>query len=287
MKTNRIILLVAFALVFVLAMTAQAEKKDLKMGVLQWSDTMITSHMAMHLLEKFGYKVGETEFHEWGIAFAALVKGDIDILMSQVDYVTHDYWTRSKEKLEKISAVSFGLYQGIVVPSYVSINSIEELNAHKDKFGGKIVGIEPGSGLMRQTHSVVKEYNLDFELIDGSTPAMAAALKSAIDKKKWIAATLWTPSWMVQRFDVKFLADPKNIQEPNQTYFFIARKGFSQEYPMAREIIAGVYVPIGAIAQIASWINEGLPIKDAEARWIKENKARIERWGVIGTEKYK
>jgi glycine betaine/proline transport system substrate-binding protein len=281
------IFIIALALVFILAAAAQAEKKELNMGVLQWHDCMITSHMAMHVLEKFGYTVNEIEFHEWGIAFAALVKGDIDVLMSQVDYVTHDYWIRSKEKLEKISAVSFGLYQGLVVPSYVPIDSIEQLNEHKDKFGGKIVGIEPGSGLMRQTHAVVKEYNLDLELIDGSTPAMTAALKSAIDKKKWIVATLWTPSWMVQRFDVKFLKDPKNIQEPNQTYIFIAGKGFSQKYPMAREIIASVYVPIEAIGQIASWVNEGLSLQDAEARWIDQNKERIDRWSVIGTSKYK
>ena len=28
---------------------------------------------------------------------------------------------------------------------------MEELNANADKFGGKIIGIEPGSGLMRET----------------------------------------------------------------------------------------------------------------------------------------
>ena len=41
--------------------------------------------------------------------------------------------------------------RAIAVPSYVTIDSIEELNANADKFGGKIVGIEPGSGLMRDT----------------------------------------------------------------------------------------------------------------------------------------
>jgi glycine betaine/proline transport system substrate-binding protein len=35
---------------------------------------------------------------------------------------------------------------GLVVPAYVTINSIEELNANKDKFKGEIIGI--GGGLM-------------------------------------------------------------------------------------------------------------------------------------------
>jgi predicted phosphodiesterase len=74
-------------------------------------------------------------------------------------------------------------------------------------------------------------YGLQLTLVDGSTPAMSAALKSAIDQKKWIVVTAWTPSWQVMKYDVKFLADPKKIQEPYQTYSWIGRKGFSKEYP--------------------------------------------------------
>jgi glycine betaine/proline transport system substrate-binding protein len=203
-------------------------------------------------------------------------------MVSQVDYVTHDYWTKNDSKLEKVSSVSYGLYQGLVVPNYVTINSIDELNANKDKFGGKIIGIEPGSGLMRQTHNVVKAYNLDLDLIDGSTPAMTAALKSAVDKKEWIAVTLWRPSWMVLRFPVKFLDDPKNIQEPNQTYHWIARKGFCEEYPDARQVIASVFLPIEGIGQITTWENDGQSLDDAIVRWEKENKDRIDRWATLG-----
>jgi glycine betaine/proline transport system substrate-binding protein len=263
--------------------TAMAqEKRTIKAGVLQWEDTTATSRVTTHLLEKFGYKVEEKAFEEWGIAFAALVKGDTDIMVSQVDYVTHDYWAKNDAKLEKVSSVSYGLYQGIVVPNYVTINSIDELNANKDKFGGKIIGIEPGSGLMRQSHAVVKSYNLNLELIDSSTPAMTAALKSAVDKKEWIAVTLWRPSWMVLRFPVKFLEDPKNIQEPNQTYHWIARKGFCEEYPDARQIISSVFLPIDGIGQITTWENDGQSLDDAIVRWETENKDRIDRWATLG-----
>jgi glycine betaine/proline transport system substrate-binding protein len=258
------------------------EKKTIKAGVLQWEDTTATSRVTTHLLEKFGYKIEEKAFQEWGIAFAALVKGDTDIMVSQVDYVTHDYWAKNDAKLEKVSSVSYGLYQGIVVPNYVTINSIDELNANKDKFGGKIIGIEPGSGLMRQSHAVVKAYNLNLELIDSSTPAMTAALKSAVDKKEWIAVTLWRPSWMALRFPVKFLEDPKNIQEPNQTYHWIARKGFCEEHPDARQIISSVFLPIDGIGQITTWENDGQPLDDAIVRWETENKDRIDRWATLG-----
>lgn len=35
---------------------------------------------------------------------------------------------------------------------YENINSIEDLNAHKDELENKIVGIEPGSSLMNLTN---------------------------------------------------------------------------------------------------------------------------------------
>jgi glycine betaine/proline transport system substrate-binding protein len=37
---------------------------------------------------------------------------------------------------------------GLVVPAYVTINSIEELNANKDKFKGEIIGIGGGAVFM-------------------------------------------------------------------------------------------------------------------------------------------
>lgn len=259
-----------------------AENRTIKVGVLQWEDTTATSRVTTHLLERFGYKIEETHLLDWGVAFEGLSNGDFYMMTSQTDYVTHDYWSRFDKKLEKVSVVSFGLYQGIVVPDYVPITSIDQLNQYKDKLGGKIIGIEPGSGLMRQTHNVVKAYGLTLDLIDGSTPAMTAALKSAIAKKEWVAVTLWRPSWMVQRFPVRFLADPKNIQEPNQAYQWIAKKGFCEEYPNARQIIASVFLPIEGITQITVWENDGLSLEDAIVKWEKENKDRIDRWATIG-----
>jgi glycine betaine/proline transport system substrate-binding protein len=208
------------------------DKKTIKMGVLQWNDLVCPSLVTKKLMEKhYGYEIEVVEFFEWGIAYATLAKGDVDILMSQINFVAYDYWTRYNKKLEKLSCSSHGLNQGIVVPSYVPINSIEEMNANKDKFDGKIIGIEPGAGLMRQTKEVIDAYGLDFELVDGSTAAMTAMLKSALAKKQWIAAVLWTPSWMTQAFDVKFLQDPKNVRSRRNPTTGLAAKGSSRTIP--------------------------------------------------------
>jgi glycine betaine/proline transport system substrate-binding protein len=270
--------LCAAVMVGMTILPAQAQDKTIKMGTLSWEDLTPISGITKKVLEDSGYTVKVSEFSEWGIAYAALSKGDIQILASQTDYVAHDYWNKNKNRLEKISPVSHGLFQGLAVPSYVTVDSIDQLNENAEKFGGKIIGIEPGSGLMRDTSKAVKDYGLKLKLVEGSTAAMTAALKSAVDRKEWIVATVWEPSWMAQKFDVKFLKDPKAVFPPPQSYYWIGNKGFSAENPHAREVLASVYVPLADITSINAAVNDGKTMEQAVKDWTDSHADLLKRW---------
>lgn len=270
--------LCAVAALAVTALPGWAQDNVIKMGTLSWEDLTPITGITRKVLEDKGFTVEVTEFSEWGIAYAALAKGDVEILASQTDYVAHDYWDRNKRRLEKISPVSHGLYQGIAVPTYVNINSIEELNANADTFGGKIIGIEPGAGLMRDAASAVESYGLDLQLVEGSTAAMTAALKSAYDRQEPIAVTIWEPSWMMQSFEMKYLTDPKGVFPPPQSYYWIGQAGFSAENPAAREAIASVYVPLADITAINGAVSGGKTMDQAVADWIAAHEDLVTRW---------
>lgn len=258
--------------------TAHAEEKTINMGTLSWEDLTPITGITKKVLEDAGYTVKVTEFSEWGIAYAALTKGDIQVLASQTDYVAQDYWNKNKNRLEKISPVSHGLYQAIAVPAYVPIDSLEQLNENSEKFSGKIIGIEPGSGLKRDASTAVKDYDIKLQLVEGSTAAMTAALKSAYDRKEWIAVAIWEPSWMVQKFPVKYLKDPKGIFPPPQGYYWIGQKGFSEENPHAREVMASVYVPIADITAINGAVKDGKTMDQAVQDWVGAHTDLIKRW---------
>ncbi|NEK16398.1 glycine betaine ABC transporter substrate-binding protein [Rhizobium leguminosarum] len=276
--------LCAAAMVGMTMTSAQAEEKSITIGTMSWEDLTPITGITKKVLEDKGYTVKVVPFSEWGIAYAALTKGDIQMLASQTDYVAQDYWDKNKNRLEKISPVSHGLFQGVAVPKYVPIDSMEQLNENADKFGGKIVGIEPGSGLMRDTSNSVKEYDLKLQLVEGSTAAMTAALKSAVDRKEWIAVTIWEPSWMMQKYDVKFLQDPKGVFPPPQSYYWIGKKGFSADYPHAREVIASIYVPLADITAMNSAVNDGKTMDEAIVAWTESHADLIKRWENIKSE---
>ena len=270
--------LCAAAMVGLTMLPVRAEEKTITMGTLSWEDLTPITGITKKVLEDKGYTVKVVEFAEWGIAYAALSKGDVQILASQTDYVAHDYWDKNKSRLEKISPVSHGLYQSIAVPKYVTIDSLDQLNDNADKFGGKIVGIEPGSGLMRDADNAVKEYGLNLQLVEGSSAAMTAALKSAIERQEWIAVTIWEPSWMMQKYDVKFLKDPKGVFPPPQSYYWIGQKGFSEANPYAREAIASVYVPLAEITAINGAVSDGKTMDQAVADWTAAHADLLKRW---------
>jgi glycine betaine/proline transport system substrate-binding protein len=268
----------AIALMGLVTLPVQAEEKTITMGTMTWEDLTPITGITRKVLEDSGYTVKVVEFSEWGIAYAALSKGDVQVLASQTDYAANDYWNKNKNKIEKLSPVSFGLYQGLAVPSYVDIDSIDQLNANSEKLGGKIIGIEPGSGLMSDATNVVKAYDLKLKLVEGSTTAMTAALKSAVDRKEPVVVTVWDPSWMTKKFDLKFLKDPKGIFPPLQGYYWIGHKGFAAEYPRARELMASVYVPITDITAMNAEVKDGKTMEQAIKDWTDSHADLLKRW---------
>ena len=184
----------ALMLCFAFSVSA-ADNKTIKIGTLPWEDTLPLTGIAKRFLEKEGFTVQVTTFADWGIAFSALTRGDVDLMVSHINYVTADYWKKNKDRLEKVSTASHGLRQGLVVPAYMSINSIEQLNSIKDQVGGKIIGIEAGSGVMQETANAIKQYGLQYQLVEGSTAAMIAQFAvgnraQAADRHIAVAAVL-------------------------------------------------------------------------------------------------
>jgi glycine betaine/proline transport system substrate-binding protein len=268
----------AVAVAGVMCLPVHAEEKTITMGTMTWEDLTPITGITKKVLEDSGYTVKVVEFSEWGIAYAALSKGDVQVLASQTDYAANDYWNKNKNKIEKLSPVSFGLYQGLAVPSYVDIDSIDQLNANSEKLGGKIIGIEPGSGLMSDAANTVKAYDLKLKLVEGSTTAMTAALKSAVDRKEPVVVTVWDPSWMSKKFDLKFLKDPKGIFPPLQGYYWIGHKGFAEANPHAREVMASVYVPITDITAMNAEVKDGKTMEQAIKGWTDSHAELLKRW---------
>jgi glycine betaine/proline transport system substrate-binding protein len=148
----------------------------------------------------------------------------------------------------------------------------------KDKFGGRIIGIDPGAGLMAASENALVEYGLDYELMEGSDATMVAALKQAIDKNEWVVVTGWAPHWKFATWDLKFLDDPLGIYGEAETINTIVRKGLKEDLPEVYQVCDNFSWDDGDIGSAMGLADELGDDVLAARQWVQENQELVNNW---------
>lgn len=279
MKKLKTIAAVLLATVMLAACGGSDNKKKISIAYANWSEGIAMTNLAKVIFEDQGYEVKLLNA-DLAPIFASLSRKKADVFMDVWMPVTMaDYMQEYGDKLEVIGNIYDNARIGLVVPEYVTINSIEELNAEKDRFSGEIVGIDAGAGIMKATDQALKDYQLDYKLLTSSGPAMTASLKKAIDKNEWIVVTGWTPHWMFDRFKLKILQDPKTIYGAVETIHTVAWKGFSEQDPFAAQLLKNMHLTDEHISSLMTAI-EDVQTSETEAarQWMNEHKELVDSW---------
>ena len=255
------------------------DAKQITLGIIpSWTDGLSTAYLWKNLLEEQGYQVEIQELSEAAPLYTGLAEGDVDVYPSAWPEVTHkSYMEQYGDRLEDLGAYYDNAKLTFAVPEYTDIDSIEDLTGNADRFGGKIIGIEPGAGLTEVTKkSVMPEYGLegDYELVTSSTTSMLAELQKAIDDKQDIVVTLWRPFWANNAFPVKDLEDPKGALGEPEALHMLARKGFSEDFPEVADMMGKAKLDdeqYGTLEDLV--VNEFGEGKEADAitKWLEDN----------------
>jgi len=254
-------------------------KKDQEISILypNWAEGIAFTHLAQAALQDKGYNVKVTPL-EPGPIYASLAKSDADIMMDAWLPHTHsDYWEKFGDKLEKIGESFSGGTTGLVVPQYVDVNSIADLNDHVDKFDGEIIGIGSGAGIHRNTEKAIEEYGLEFEQITSSGPAMMASLKRAYDKKEPVIITGWKPHFMWADYDLKYLEDPKEVF-PADVCAIVTRPNFVKERPVVGKFFKNFNMEEMKLYNLLSAIEKADDRLTAAREWYNDHKTLVESW---------
>jgi len=207
-------------------------KKTIRIGYVTWDCAIASSNVMKQVFEEAGYDV-EMIAVDAGPLFQGLASGEVDFTTTGWLPHTHaHYWEEYGDQIDYVNENIPGAARiGLVVPAYVTIDSIEEMNDVVDKFGGRIVGIDPGAGIMTRTEQAIEEYDLDYELVASSSASMAAELSRAIESGEWVVVTGWSPHWKFGRWDLKFLDDPKGVYGGAEDIVTLARKDLKTDDP--------------------------------------------------------
>lgn len=256
-------------------------KKKVELLYVEWASEVASTNLVKAVLqEKMGYEVVMTP-----VSAAAMWQGmaskDGDAMVAAWLPTTHGhYLEKMKEQVVDLGPNLVGTRIGLVVPSYVTIDSIAELNANAEKFDGDIIGIDPGAGLMSKTEEALEAYKLDnIELMVGSGATMTAALANAIKQEEWVVVTGWSPHWKFASWDLKYLEDPKGIFGGEEKIHTIVRTDLQEDMPEVYQFLDNFNWSLEDMQQVMVWNREKevKPYENAK-RWIAENPEKVEAW---------
>ncbi|MFD2924339.1 glycine betaine ABC transporter substrate-binding protein [Halobacillus naozhouensis] len=149
-----------------------------------------------------------------------------------------------------------------------------------------ITGIEAGAGVVAAAQDAVKEYDslAGWEVSTSSSGAMATALGDAIENEEPIVVTGWSPHWKFEKYDLKYLKDPKGVFGEAEKIKTMVRKGLKEDKPNAYKILDQFKWSSEDIQSVMLDINEGTAPEEAAKAWIEKNQDKVSSW-TKGTEK--
>lgn len=276
-----IVSVMAMVLCLAMAFPAFASKGKVELAYVEWSSEVASTNVVKAVLqERMGYEC-EIIPVSVGPMYAAVAAGDVDGMVSSWQPIQSDNLKRTEKDLVNLGPNMVGVQSGFVVPSYVTIDSIDEINANADKFDGEIIGIDPGAGVMQQADNAIEQYGLDeMELIDSTGAMMTAALKDGIRRNDWVVVTGWTPHWKWGTWDLKYLKDPKNVfgDPEDGTILTLVRKGLDSDMPEVSSFLDSFQWTPDEMAEVMVWIREGMEPYDAAKKYIEKHKEQVDGW---------
>ncbi|WP_240941397.1 glycine betaine ABC transporter substrate-binding protein [Paenibacillus sp. HB172176] len=257
--------------------------KKIKLAYVAWDSEIASTNVVKEVLEsKLGYDVEMVQL-DAGPMYSAIADGSADGMVAAWLPSTHGelYYNPIKDKVEDLGVNLDGTKVGLVVPSYMDITSIEDLNnADAAKaLDHTITGIEPGAGIMTTTETAIDAYALkDWTLQESSSAAMTKVLKDKYAAKEPVVVTGWTPHWMFADMDLKYLEDPKNVYGGAEQIHTLVRKGLKEDMPDAYNFLDKFNWTPDEMAAVMVDISGGMSEEEAAKKWVEANANKVDEW---------
>lgn len=279
-KTGAIIAVAILILGFItgpVLFSSANEEKSVSLAYVEWDTEVASTHVVGEVLKDMGYQVSMTPLDN-AIMWESLSKGETDAMVAAWLPRTHgEQYKQYKNKVDDLGENLSGAKLGIAVPSYMNVNSIEDLSnqAHK-----KITGIEPGAGVVTAAEKTQKAYaNLsDWTIETSSSGAMTVALGQAIKNKEEIVITGWSPHWMFAKYDLRYLDDPKGTMGSKEAIHTFAKKGLEKESPDAYRLLKNFHWSQEDMETVMLDINNGTDPVQAARNWINTHEKEVAEW---------
>ena len=284
-KSGKLVAAILPLVLGVLALTGcggLGQGKGLLLANIGWDENVAVSSLTKVLLEdELDYERVDIDTSEdLDSTYRRVASGELDAFQ--------DVWLPNQEALldqvagevERLDPWFLGeTKQGMAVPAYMDARSIEELNGTNAEF---IFGIEPSSVMMHKVSGqVIPAYGLEQQLVAAPTAGMLAEVDRLYAFKEEFVFLAWSPHWMNQRYEIRYLDDPKDAMGPTNDpaeCSTIVRGDLRREDPVAYAFMDALALSEEQINDLESVINEEDDPLAGARRWASENREVVRPW---------
>ncbi|MEC8919067.1 MAG: glycine betaine ABC transporter substrate-binding protein [Pseudomonadota bacterium] len=255
------------------------EDTTITFGMPAWTSTEAPTAIAKQILEEAGYSV-ETTLLAQPVIFQGMQAEQVDFFMDAwLPYTEQALWNEYQDDLQKVATSYENVPLGWVVPTYVEEETIGDLEGKADKFGGQIVTIGAGAGIVDLSEQVMadEDYDLDgYQLAYTSEAAMMGVIREKMPKKEPFIITGWRPHSMFSQYDLKFLKDTEEHFKYDSV-FVLSYQGIEDKYPRAYDIMSRWSISVADLeTMMAAYENDDISFEDSAAAWIEDNRERVD-----------
>jgi glycine betaine/proline transport system substrate-binding protein len=255
--------------------------ETLDLADIGWTENTAIAHLTKVLLEgEFGYEQVTIKTSDLDSVYSSVAKGDLDAFQDVWLPNQRDLLSSVEDDVEQLSYSYQGqTEQGLAVPSYMNTTSLNQLN---DSEADLILGIEPGSVVMGVVYDeVMPTYRLKQKLVEASTEGMLTEVERLYNDREEFALVAWSPHWMNQRYDLRYLEDPNDafgeLNDPARITT-IVNKNLSENEPAAYAFMDALIFNEDQLNDLESTIEEmGDPLEGAR-QWAQDNRDVWQPW---------
>ncbi|MGY4491092.1 choline ABC transporter substrate-binding protein [Pseudomonas sp. TE3610] len=263
--------------------------KNVRLGVVNWTDVMATSAMTQVLLDGLGYQTKQTSASQQ-IIFAGIRDQRLDLFLGYWNPLMTQTITPfvDQNQVKVLAEPSLKDARAtLAVPTYLAdkgLKSFSDIAKFKKELGGKIYGIEPGSGANKQIKEMIakNQFGLGgFQLVESSEAGMLSAVTRATQRNEAIVFFGWAPHPMNVNLKMTYLSGSQDALGPNEgmaTVWTVTAPDYASRCPNVGKLLTNLTYSAEDESRMMQPLLDHKDALESAKAWLKAHPEDQKRW---------